>query len=254
MRKREQQIVEAVHQYGNMTIRELSTMLGTSPSSVRRDLAALNHNRFIKRVHGGATLSTVINYEARWFHRTPVDLTEARAIARKAAEQIKPGDVIGISGGVLCTQLAFQLRLFEGITVVTNAVNIATELVYLPNVQVRLTGGRMNPGSFELVGRALTPSLEGVHIQKFFLGTDGVSLQYGVTGHDEAEADASRIIMNHSDQTIILADSPKFKKTSFASVAPMDAFSSIITTDLVTQDTVDEFKNMGVNILIAQLP
>ena len=251
MRKREQQIVEIIHQYGDLTIQELSDMLATSSSSVRRDLIALNHNRFVNRVHGGVSLSTVINYESRWMRQAPVTLGEARAIARKASQLIHPGDVIGLSGGVICTQLAFQLRMLEGITVVTNAVNIAAELVYLPGIQVRLTGGRLNQGSFELVGRALEPSMQGVHMGKFFLGTDGLSVEYGVTGHDEAEADASRIMMELSDQTIVLADSTKFKKTSFALVAPLDEFDLIISTDLVSQSICDEFNQAGATVIIS---
>ena len=250
MKKREKQIVEAVHQYGNLSIQDISDMLGISTSSVRRDLIALNHNRFVKRVHGGVTLATVVNYESRWTNRTSIDIDEARAIARKAKQIIFPGDVIGISGGILCTQLAFQLRLFEDITVVTNAINVAAELVYLPGVQVRLTGGRLNQGSFELVGRALQPSLDGVRIQKFFLGTDGLSVHYGVTNHDEAEADAARIMMEHSEQTIVLADSSKFRKTSFAQVAPLDAFDLVISTDLVPSSIVDEFERSGMKIMI----
>jgi DeoR/GlpR family transcriptional regulator of sugar metabolism len=251
MSKREQQIVEYIHKYGNLTIQELSELLGTSTSSIRRDLSAIGLNRTIDRVHGGVALSTTVNYENRWYQRTPVDLTEARSIARKAAELIHPGDIIGLSGGVLCTQLALLLRLMNGITVVTNAVNIAAELIYLPGVQVRLTGGRLNQGSFELVGNALESSLQGVHIQKFFLGTDGLSIEYGVTGHDEAEADAAQFIIRHADQTIILADSPKFKKVSFAQVAPLQAFDKIVTTDLVPQEIQEEFTEAGVKILVA---
>jgi DeoR/GlpR family transcriptional regulator of sugar metabolism len=251
MSKREKKIVEIVHQHGDIKIKELSHLLGTSTSSIRRDLIALNNNRFINRKHGSVSLSTIVNYEDRWFNRTLVDHDEARAIARKAVELIQPGDIIGLSGGVLCTQLAYLLRLINRITVVTNVVNIAAELVYLPGVQVRLTGGRLNQGSFELVGRALEPSLQGVHIQKFFLGTDGLSVEYGVTGHDEAEADAARYMMRYSDQTIVLADSTKFKKVSFAQVAPLDAFDMVISTQLVPQNIRDEFEEAGVQVLIA---
>jgi DeoR/GlpR family transcriptional regulator of sugar metabolism len=250
MSKREKKIVEIVHQQGNITINELSNLLGTSTSSIRRDLIALDNHRFINREHGRVSLSTIVNYEDRWFNRTPVDHNEARAIARKAVEFIQPGDIVGLSGGILCTQLAYLLRLINGITVVTNAVNIAAEFVYLPGVQVRLTGGRLNQGSFELVGRALESSLQGVHIQKFFLGTDGLSVEYGVTGHDEAEADAARYMMRHSNQTIVLADSTKFKKVSFAQVAPLNAFDMVVSTHLVPQNIRDEIEETGVQVEI----
>lgn len=251
MSKREKRIVEIVYQHGDIKIKELSDLLGTSTSSVRRDLIALNNNRFINRKHGSVSLSTIINYEDRLINRTPVDHEEARAIALKATELIQPGDIIGLSGGVLCTQLAFLLRLINDITVVTNVVNIAAELVDLQGVQVRLTGGRLNKGSFELVGRALEPSLQGIHIQKFFLGTDGLSVEYGVTGHDEAEADAARYMMRHSDQTIVLADSAKFKKISFAQVAPLNDFHLVVSTQLVPQNVRDEFEDAGVRVLFA---
>jgi DeoR/GlpR family transcriptional regulator of sugar metabolism len=251
MSKRGKKIIEYLHQYGNLTVDELSDLLDASPSSVRRDLISLNQNRFVKRRHGRISLSTVINYEPLWYRRTPVDMNEARAIARKASELIHPGDIIGLSGGVVCTQLAFIIRLLDDVTVVTNAINIAAELVYLPGIQLRLTGGRLNPGSFELVGRALKPSLSGVHIQKFFLGTDGLSTINGVTGHDEAEADAARIIMNHSDETVLLADSSKFRKTSFSQVAPLEAFSKVVATDRVPQNVREEFEEAGINLLLA---
>lgn len=95
--------------------------------------------------------------------------------------------------------------------------------------------------------------MEGVHIQKFFLGTDGLSPDYGVTGHDEAEATASRDMMAHTASNIILADSRKFKRTSFAQVAPLSAFHTVITTELVSQSVLAEFQQAGIETIIAPL-
>jgi DeoR/GlpR family transcriptional regulator of sugar metabolism len=254
MGKREDQIVDLVHHYEELSVQELSELLGTSTASVRRDLGSLADNRFVRRTHGGLKLATVINYEPLWIHRIPVDLQEAHNIACRAIELIQPGDVIGLSGGELCTQLALLVRLIEGVTVVTNAVNIASELACIPGIQVRLTGGTLNPGSFELVGQAVEPSLQGVHIQKFFLGTDGISLEYGVTNHDEAEAASARTIMKHSDATIVLADCPKFNQASFAQVAPISFFHKILTTCKVPPATIHEFENSGVLIDIVPAP
>ena len=253
MSKRDGQIIELVHRYGELSVQELSDLLETSPSTIRRDLVSLGDHRFIHRTHSGVTLATVINYGNLCINRIAVDAREVRSIALRAAEMVQPGDVIGLSGGQLCTYLAFLLRLKEDITVVTNAVNVAVELGCLPGIQVRLTGGRLNPGSFELIGKGLAPSLLGVHIQKYFLGTDGLSVNYGVTAHDEAEATASRDMMAHTAMNIVLADSRKFKKTSFAQVAPLSEFQTVISTELVPQSVLVEFQSAGVETIIATL-
>ncbi len=253
MRKRDDQIIELVHKYGELSVQELSDLLGISASTVRRDLVSVGDHRFIERTHGGVALATVIKYNHLCINRVAVDAREARSIAWRAAEMVQPGDVIGLSGGELCTYMAFLLRLKEDITVVTNAVNVAAELVCLPGIQVRLTGGRLNSGSFELIGKGLRPSLDGVHIQKFFLGTDGISLDYGVTGHDEAEATASRDLMAHTATSIVLADSRKFKRTSFAQVAKLSDFQAVITTELVPQSVLAEFQQAGIETIIAPL-
>lgn len=252
MAKRDTQIVELVHRFGELSVTELGDLLEISASSVRRDLITIDDHRFIQRTHGGVRISTAVNYEPLWIHRTPVERGEAKQIAYEAAQMIKPGDVIAISGGEICTELALLVRLKSDITVVTNAVNVAAELACLNGIQVRMMGGRMNTGSFELVGQALEPSLRGVHIQKYFVGTDGLSVEFGVTAHDEAEAAASRVIMAHSDQTIVLADSRKFKIASFAQVAPISAFSTVITTKRVPAGERAELKEVGIDVRIAE--
>lgn len=252
MNERERQIIDLLYRYGELSIQEISDLLGVSPSSVRRDLTALSEQRFVKRIRGGARLSTVIRYDPLPIYKLPVDPKEARAIANQAMELIYPGDVIAVSGGQICTQLALRIGLLEGITVVTNAVNVAAELVALPTIHVMLTGGQLNPESFELVGQAVRLSLSGVHIHKFFLGTDGLSVEHGVTGHDEAEAAAARAIMEHSDATIVLADSLKFKRANFARVAPIAAIDTIVTTEQVPQSIRTQFEEAGVRMIVAR--
>ncbi len=253
MSKRDDQIIELVHRHGELSVQELSDLLGISASTVRRDLVSVSDHRFINRIHGGVALATVIQYDNLCVNRVAIDPREVRSIALQAAELIHPGDVIGLSGGEICTYLGLLLRLKQDITIVTNAVNLAAELVCLPGIQVRLTGGNLNSGSFELIGKGLRPSLDGVHIQKFFLGTDGLSVDNGVTGHDEAEATASRDLMTQTASNIVLADSRKFKRTSFAQVAPLSSFHTVITTELVPDSILAEFQQAGIETIIAPL-
>lgn len=251
MNERERTISSLLCRHGELSSEQLATLLGISTASVRRDLAALSQPRFMERTRGGARLSSAIHYEALPTYRLPIDPEEARAIAWQAAQLIEPGDVIAMSGGQICTHLARHVALLTGVTVVTNAVNIAAELAALPGIRVMVTGGYLNPGSFELVGQAVALSLNGVHVHKFFLGTNGLSPDCGVTNNDEAEALAARALMEHADTTIVLADSTKFKRASFAQVAPISAIDAIVTTDRVAGDVRAEFERAGLRLIVA---
>lgn len=253
MTNRDSQIVHLLNLCGELSIQRLSELLAVSPSTVRRDLSALEECHLVERTRGGARLSSVIRYSPLPIYKLPIDPEEERAIANEAVQLVRRRDVIGVSGGRICTRLALFLRSLEGITVVTNAVNIAAELVALPGIRVMLTGGQLNQQSFELVGPTVSLSLENVHINKFFLGTDGLSVEHGVTGHDEAEAVAARAIMEHADRTIVLADSSKFKQANFARVAPLSDVAAIVTTGRVPQEVRKDFEKAGVQVIVAPL-
>jgi DeoR family transcriptional regulator of aga operon len=119
---------------------------------------------------------------------------------------------------------------------------------------VRLLGGRLNSKSFELVGNSVGLGLDNIHIHHFFLGTSAVSIDFGVTAHDEAEALVAQEIIAHSDRTILLADSTKFDKPAFATVAPISSVDAIVTTELTDSNIVDQLKSNGVSCEIASIP
>jgi DeoR/GlpR family transcriptional regulator of sugar metabolism len=249
---REKQIFDFLCEHGDLSIQQLSELLNVSPSSVRRDLNEMSEHRFIQRTHGGATLANVVSYNPLPIHKPLVVVDEARAVAHQALQLIARGDVIGLSGGRICTELALHMRLLEGITVVTNAVNIAAELVALPGIQVMLTGGNLDPRSFELIGKAPAMVLEGVRLHKYFVGTDGITVEHGMTNHSEAVALVAREFIKHSDQTILLADSSKFTRSNLTKVADVSEISTIVTSDCTPRATIKQFESVGMKCLVAK--
>ncbi|MEW5719084.1 MAG: DeoR/GlpR family DNA-binding transcription regulator [Chloroflexota bacterium] len=250
MNGREKQIFDLLCEHGDLSIQRLSELLGISASSVRRDLVEMREHRFIRRTRGGATLSNVVSYNPLPIHKPPVAVEEARAIAHQALQMIERGDVIGLSGGRICTELALHMRMLEGITVVTNAINIAAELVALPGIQVMVTGGYLDPRSFELIGKASVTSLDGVRMHKYFVGTDGVTVEHGMTNHSEVVALVAREFVKHSDQTILLADSSKFKRSNLTKVADVSEIATIVTTTCTPFELVSQFQAAGVKCVI----
>ncbi len=247
-------VFDLLSRFGELSVEQLSGMMNISPSSVRRALLDLDSSRFVQRTRGGVMLAKVILHDPLPAHRLPVDPVEARAIARGAVGLIDRGDVIGLSGGAICTELALRVRLLAGVTVVTNAVNVAAELAGLPDVRVMVTGGVLEGASFELVGQALRLSLEGIHIHKFFVGTDGITLEHGLSSHSEAGALAARELARHADQTIVLADSSKFRQSNLAQVMPISGISTIITSDLAREDEIRPLQAAGVRLIVAPRP
>lgn len=246
------EILDLLLKYGELSIDELTDLLGVSDSTVRRQINSLGGNRYVQKTRKGIRLSSAIDYTAVPTYKWPVDPDEARLIANRAVHMIERGDVIAISGGIICTQLALRVRCLDGITVVTNAINIATELTATKGIQVKVTGGIINPESYELVGPSVRESLQGVYINKFFLGTHGLSVEHGVTGYDEAEAHVAGDIISSSEATIILADSRKFEKPNFTRVCPISSIDAIITTDRVPIATITKLRNAGVDVVIAE--
>jgi DeoR family transcriptional regulator, aga operon transcriptional repressor len=248
---REKQISELLCRHSELSVQQFSEILEVSPSSVRRYLSTLEKHPFIRRTHGGAALSNGIRYGSIPVAFPAADEADVRAIAYRAARLIEPGDVIGLSGGRMCTQLALNLRFRENITVVTNAVNVACELVGLPGIKVMVCGGMIDFGSFELVGQLVPRALEGIFIQKFFVGTDGLTVEHGLTNRSEPEALAAREFAIRADRTIVLADHYKFVISNLSQVVPAENISTIITTDKVDGEILQGFSDLGVEILVA---
>jgi DeoR/GlpR family transcriptional regulator of sugar metabolism len=247
---RDKQIFELLSRHGELSVQHLSDILHVSPSSVRRCLSSLDNHPFIRRTHGGAALSNVLQYGSLPVAFPEADDAEARAIAYRASQLIEPGDVIGLSGGRMCTELALNLRVLESITVVTNAVNIACELVGLPGIKVMVCGGMMDLGSFELIGQLVDKALEGIFIHKFFVGTDGLTVENGLTNRSEAEAAVARKFASHAGQIIVLSDHYKFRRSNLAQVIPAQNISTIITTYKTPADVLRGFSELGVEILL----
>lgn len=248
---REDTIVDLLLKHGELSIEKLAQLLEVSDSTIRRQIKSLDGNRFVQRTRSGIRLSSAINYESVSTYQWPADPAEARAIANRAVRMVERGDVVAISGGIICTQLALRLRFLDGITVVTNAVNIAAELTAIKGIQVKVTGGIVNTESYELVGPSVQSCLQDVYISKFFLGTNGLSAEHGVTGYDEAEALAARDMMRLSDSTILLADSRKFDKPNFARVCPISDIEKIVTTEKVPTAALTNLRDAGVDVVIA---
>lgn len=249
--ERQMQILQYLTRHESIEVTELSGLLKVSPSTIRRELRVMEKHGLLLRTHGSAQLPNPIRYEHLYENRAARQTEAKRKIAAAAKRLIKPGQVIGLSGGTTCTELARQLRAMQEITIVTNAINVALEMQG-GDKRVVVTGGVLNQNSYELVGSLMTQSLQTMHLDMVFLGVNGVDVEFGLSMSDEPEGVASRAFIAASDQAIVLADHTKIGQTTFVRFCSLDDIDMLITDDDIREEQLNALTKAGLKVVIAE--
>jgi DeoR family transcriptional regulator of aga operon len=221
-------ILEELSSGGSVAVAELSPRLGVSAATIRRDLELLEEQRLLSRTHGGAVAHGVA-YELPLRYRTGRHREEKRRIALEAAGRVSDGTAIGLTGGTTTTEVARALVDRQPLTVVTNALNIASELAIRPNIKLVVTGGLARSESYELVGPLAEQSLAELHLDVVFIGVDGISSEDGLTTHHEVEAHTNRALIERAGRVIAVADGSKLGAVAFARICSTEAVDELIT-------------------------
>lgn len=227
--RRRESMMNALKQQGRLTIQEIVERFDCSEATARRDLEILERQGPVIRTIGGALYDGLGGVRDITFaEKAGLHSLEKERIAREADRLISEGDIIGLSGGTTNYLLAKLLKIRRGITVVTNAVNIAMELAG-SDIQVAVTGGIMRHNSFELCGPLGESTVSHIHIGKMFIGLDGISEESGITLYSEQEAQIAKALMRRSAATYVMFDHTKVGRTSMFPVAALDEVRALIT-------------------------
>ncbi|HVA05874.1 MAG TPA: DeoR/GlpR family DNA-binding transcription regulator [Acidimicrobiales bacterium] len=232
---------------GTTTVDGLAKLLNVSSATVRRDLQKLQDHRLLARTHGGAVAQAVA-YELPVRYRAGRHSAEKKRIGAAAAALIADGAVVGITGGTTTTEAARALAGRSDLTILTNALNIAAELAVRPNLRLVVTGGITRSASFELVGPITEHVLGQYNLDVALVGADGVDVATGCSTHDPIEARSNALLVERSQQTIVLADSTKLGRTAFATICPLTAVDVLITDTGAPESTVQKIRDVGIEV------
>lgn len=250
-RRRREQIMNVLKRQGKITISEVVERFGVSEATARRDLELMEKKEPVIRTIGGAMYDGMNAVrEIPFAEKEGLSFLEKERIAGAASELIVEGDVVGLSGGTTNYLLAKLLKTRRGITVVTNAVNVAMELAG-SDIQVVLIGGMMRHNSFELCGPLGEAMIAQLNIGKMFLGVDGVSSTGGITTYSEQEAQIAKAMINRSQATYAMFDHTKIGRTSLFSIAPLTALQGFITDAPLPQHLGAIASSFGIRVYVA---
>ena len=239
-------ILEKLSQHTSVGVPELALELDVSQASVRRDLRLLEDQQLLTRTHGGAVASGVL-YELPMRYRGGQRQDAKRAIAKRALELL-PDDItsIGLNGGSTSTEVARALMSHGRLRVVTNALNIASELAVRAQIDLVVCGGSARAESYELVGPIAEATLAGLNLDVAILGVDGISAKAGLSTHHEVEAQTNRAILNAAERVIVVADSTKIGRRAFARISEISAVSDVVTDSGADPQAVADLERAGV--------
>jgi DeoR family fructose operon transcriptional repressor len=233
---------------GVIRVENLCRQLRVSAATVRRDLDQLERSGVIRRVHGGAVSVESRLDEPVFEDKTSLAVREKRRIAEAALTLIEAGDTVYLDGGSTVLELARLLRDRTNLTVVTNSLRAAEELAGR-GPRLIVIGGELRRLSQTLVGPLTRLVLEGLHLDRAFMGTIGFALKEGLTTTDPSEAFTKEAVMRQARQVIVLADSSKAGKVSFASAGCWESIHVLITDKQVDRHLAKQLINRGIKLM-----
>lgn len=236
-----------VSEDGVVRVEDLRKNLNVSVATIRRDLEILEEEGKVKRVHGGAVSMESRLEESVFDDKTNQSSRQKKRIADEALKLVGHEESVFLDGGSTTLFMARLLKQRTDITVVTNSLRAVQELSD-SGPRVIFTGGELRRISQTMVGPLSSAVLEQIRVDKAFMGTMGFCLKNGITTTDPNEAYVKRQIAEHASQVILLADSTKAEKVSFARVSDWDQVDILISDNNIPKDFVKTLRKRGIKV------
>jgi len=255
--ERRHKILEITAREGRISVADICTTFGVSSMTARRDLRDLDKNGLLRRVHGGAISALGRSYEPSYSLRSSRRQNVKKAIGHKAAELVLDGDSIALDVGTTTIDIVKSLRNKQNLTILTASLHIAhevaNELSLSTNVRLIVTGGIVRPGELSMVGNIAESAYKEFHVDKAFIGIGGISIEGGLTEYNLEDALVKQALISSARHSVIVSDSSKFGRTTFASIGPLSSVDTIVTDSGVPKDMLHSLRERGLKVVLVDV-
>jgi DeoR/GlpR family transcriptional regulator of sugar metabolism len=249
--ERRQWLVEHARTAGRLDVAEVSDVLNVAVETIRRDLNALESHGLLRRVHGGAIPVERVGFEGALATRAVRMREEKARLAKAAIDLLEDAESIYLDEGSTAQGLVDRLPLDRPLTVVTNALPTAVALAARSNVNLLMLGGRVRGHTLGTVDHWATRMLDDLVIDLAFLGTNGISVERGLTTPDPAVAAVKSAAVSAARRRVLLADRSKFGVDSFCRFARVQDLEAIVTDSEFDADEARAYESLGVRVVQA---
>ena len=247
--ERRELIVNLAESEGRVEVADLVRRFGVSAVTIRNDLNELSNRGLVVRSRGGAVASTRLTRELSVQEKYSKNLAIKRKLGRAVVELL--GEEVRslvIDSGTTTEEVAKFLSGRDGLTVMTNGLNVASVLAAHDGIEIMMTGGTLRRKSMSFYGHHAEQMLRYLHFDRFILGVDGFDLKAGVTTHFEPEASLNRVMCKLASEVIAVTDSSKFGRKGPHVICRPEEIDMLVTDTGVHDSVVEYLTEAGVRV------
>jgi DeoR family transcriptional regulator, fructose operon transcriptional repressor len=244
-------ILEQARSHSRVEVSALASDLEVTTETIRRDLALLERQGQLRRVHGGAVHVQRLGYEPSVTARKLQQAEEKARIGRAARELLPDGGSILVDSGTTCLELVRNLPADLAISVVTNSLQASALLAELPQVDLLFLGGRIRDVTGAGVGAWTIAALRSVHVDVAFVGANGLTPEHGLTTPDQAEAEVKQAMVAAGSRVVCLADHTKVGRTQLCRFAELARIDVLVSDSCLDDALADEIIAAGPEVIRA---
>ena len=249
--ERRNEILKLFQQSETVTVNELSQMFGVTVETIRRDLDHLETAGHIVRTHGGAMLSTrdMTKVEQSSSIRRQTNISEKNCIAELIADMVQDGDGVMLDASSTSLFVVRALRKKKHLTIITNSMEIISEVAGQSDWTVMCTGGVLNERTMSFVGNRAETMISKYHVDWAVISCKGVDLEHGFTESNELSALVKRSMVTAAKKAILAADSTKLDTVSFVRTGRLHELSALVTDQKPADHWLDALNELGVDCI-----
>jgi len=250
--KRRAEILNIINQEGDVAVDALIQQYQVSEETIRRDLRILDENGYVKRVYGGAVRLEKTTRYIPYEDRLMIQYSEKLAIGNECLQYLEDGDSVFIDGRTTCLVFSSLIPVDMNITVVTNSVTLAQNLMSKKgNLKIHVVGGELNSEGL-LTGPKVYEELKNFRFDKAIFSCIGLNEKGCYFAKSDAQQ-VSYILNKVSSKLILLVDSSKVNRQAFLLGLGLDQFHTIITDEKAPQSFLEQAESLKCNIVKAKL-
>ncbi len=228
---------------------ELVREAGTSVSTLRRDLLALESSGLIKRTHGGARLAVPRAEEFTFNRLSTANVREKEAIAAECAKLVGTRQSLILDSGSTVHQVAVFLERKQP-QIFTNSLPVANLFSSSTHVEVLLSGGTVYPRLGVLVGPLAERAFSEIHADIAIMGGSGIC-EDGIFNSHALLIGIQRAMLAAAGKIIFCLDHTKFGRKSMSRLCGLEEIHMVVTDRATPPAQIEMLRDAGVEVVIA---